>query len=174
MKPFFFSSPINDEAFVSLTTAIREGCNSFYIDSGGGSYSVASAISQLLSDVPDAKMYATCRVYSVTLPMFLFSQVSHREVCASTIGMFHLSTLTYQHSSTGAPVADYDKFLKEEVKHMKNADNWFLDTLFTEKEKKIVLSGKDYYFSHKRLREMLIESDNQHLTWEDWEHAECR
>lgn len=171
-KPVFLSSQINDECFTILTTSIREGCNSFYLDSGGGSYGIASAISHAIGKVPNSQLFAVGECFSVALPTFLFTEAFEKEVCSSAIGMFHLSSLTMSCASNGRVVSTYDKFLAEEVKYMDNADKWFLNTLFTEKEKEIILEGKDYYFSHKRLREMMIEA--QDLTWEDWENAECR
>lgn len=73
-----------------------------------------------------------------------------------TRGMYHLGWQEMNISDTGKPTSEYDRFTIKEMKNWKDISLGFLKTTkLIEKEIVAIKRGKDVYFSHERMLELI-------------------
>jgi hypothetical protein len=70
--------------------------------------------------------------------------------------MYHFSWQEMGISENGKPSTQYDSFSMKEMKKSKDISiNFLKTTKLTEKEISLVKRGKDVYFSHERMLELI-------------------
>lgn len=80
----------------------------------------------------------------------------HKIILPYTRGMYHFSWQEMNISETGKPSSDYDIFSMKEMKKAREKSIAFLKTTkLSEKEINTIKKGKDVYFSHERMLELI-------------------
>lgn len=89
--------------------------------------------------------------------MYIFLKTEcHKTILKDTRGMFHFAWQDMSISEGGKPSADYDIFsLKEMKKAKEQTINYLRTTKLSDKEINGIKKGKDIYFSHDRMKELL-------------------
>ncbi len=122
----------------------------------GGSADVSEAIIDFINKNKEhIGMTFYGELFSSGMVIFLAVQCS-KKVLPFTRGMYHFSWQEMGISETGKPSTEYDIFSMKEMKKSKDVSLAFLKTTkLTEKEIATIKRGKDVYFSHERMLELI-------------------
>ncbi len=94
-------------------------------------------------------------LFSAGMSVFLAVTCS-KKVLPDTRGMYHFSWQEMSINEAGKPSGEYDIFSMKEMKKAKDKTIEFLkNTKLNDKEISLIKKGKDVYFSHERMKELI-------------------
>jgi len=127
-----------------------------YFTSTGGLVDVTIAMVDFINSNKD-KMVITFygELFSSGMTIFLASQCP-KTILTDTRGMYHYAYQDMAINEAGKLNGDYDIFTMKEMKKSKEKTLKFLkETKLTDKEISLIRKGKDVYFSHERMLEII-------------------
>jgi len=141
-------------AFNTLKEA-EELC--IYFSSSGGLVDVAEAIIDFINTNKERiSITFYGEIFSSGMNIFLKTSC-RKKILPDTRGMFHFSWQEVTISEGGKPNSSYDIFSLKEMKASKNRTIAYLKTTkLTETEINSIKKGRDIYFSHTRMEEIIF------------------
>jgi len=155
------SGDVTNEMFSELVKAFNgltkdDRCNIYFTCPNGGDADVTVAIVDFINKNKDyIGMTFYGELFSSGMNIFLATQCE-KKILPFTRGMYHFAWQEMGISETGKPSSEYDTFSMKEMKKSKDISIAFLKTTkLSEKEINNVKKGKDVYFSHERMLELI-------------------
>lgn len=158
MKYFIIAQDFDLELSKSFISFVNEndGPITIYLDSNGGEWPTAQVIREIVNLEPERFWLVAVNSIRSSVFALFFSVKCRRTLMEDVTGWHHLVGRTGRVMSNGAHSDNVDK---TEFIHMKGGhleEIAFCEKLgFTDKELKAFKSGKDVFFTSKRLAEML-------------------
>ncbi len=142
------------KSFNNLTTTDK--LHIYFSCPQGGLSDVSTAIVDFINKNKDyIGMTFYGELFSAGMVIFLSVQCE-KKILPDTRGMYHLGWQEMSISDTGKPTSQYDLFSMREMKKSKEKTVTFLKTTkLSEKEINSIKRGKDVYFSHERMLEII-------------------
>lgn len=127
-----------------------------YFTSTGGLVDVAVAMIDFINtNKSTVEIVFYGELFSAGMILFL-SVECKKKILPDTRGMYHYAYQDMAINESGKPNGDYDIFSMKEMKKAKEKTIAFLkNTKLTDKEINLVKKGKDVYFSHERMLEII-------------------
>ena len=146
------------DLLVKTFTFLEKGNNLhiYFTCPDGGSSDVGIAIIDFINknkETIDITFYG--ELFSCGMVIFLGTECN-KKILMDTRGMYHFSWQEMTISEGGKPTSEYDIFSMSEMKKSKGKTIDFLKTTkLNEKEISSIKKGKDIYFSHTRMLELI-------------------
>jgi len=165
MRTIRFNNELDEESVFELIKKIDSTINEegfsgkiilYFSSAGGEDYSAETLIHYLNNCYHHLKgnlrLVATGRIFSNGLIIF-YRYEGEKEILRSTVGMAHLSSITVNNRLQKIRDSETQNEV-EEVKSRNIFHSKIFEKLFSVKEFKDYISGKDVYFTSDRLKEM--------------------
>lgn len=155
------SGDVDYEMFNTLVKAFNnlikgDNLHIYFTCPNGGSADISEAIIDFINKNKEyIGMTFYGELFSSGMVIFLATEC-YKIILPFTRGMYHFSWQEMSISETGKPSTEYDIFSMKEMKKAKDKSLAFLKkTKLSEKEISTIKKGKDVYFSHERMLELI-------------------
>lgn len=130
--------------------------NIYFTSPEGGMVDVAEVLIDIINLHKEViSMHFYGEIFSSGMVIFLKTECT-KTLLPDTRGMYHFSWQTVNIAEGGKPTDPYDIFSLKEMKESKKRSVEYLSsTKLNEKEIKLIKQGKDVYFTHSRLQELI-------------------
>lgn len=138
------------------STPKDENLHIYFSSPDGGDTDVAEAITDFINRYKD-RIEITFYGANYSSGMYIFLETKCvKTILPDTRGMYHLCYQQLDIAEGGHPTSAHGKFAIQEMKNVKAVTVEYLKTLsLTKKETRDIINGKDVYFSHSRMSELL-------------------
>lgn len=151
-----FTEEILKKFIDDYSKVVNNGHITIYLSSHGGLTSVYNIILDIINqNSENITLIATDEIQSAAFMLFFFAKCN-KYILEGTIGMAHYTWTVMSINETGKPTSESEKFLLKELKGNRSIviDKYKEIGLNTAELKKIE-SGKDCFFSYKRLLQLI-------------------
>ncbi len=143
------------KSFVSFVNE-NEGLITIYLDSNGGELPASQIIRDIINSEPERFTLIAVNAIRSSAFILFFSVKCKRRIFEDTTGLHHLMGRSARIMSNGVHSEEVERFEFKRLKDGHLAEVEFCESIgFSEKEAKSFGSGKDVFFTTKRLNELL-------------------
>ena len=167
---YYFSGEINKDSVCDLINFLNDHPEhvTIYLSSYGGDHHRTDVLIDIINNRSDkTKLIAINYIESSAFRLF-FSVKCEKEIKDLTYGCFHQPYQDFTLSSTGLIYDEEEKYKKKRLKKIfQQVLLWAQSIGMNEKEIGKFTAGKDIYFSHGRLVELLQKQKNKPMFEDD-------